>query len=63
LRAIARKALTLEMGARGLRSILEKIMLELMFEIPSLSTIRECIVSEEVILHDAEPILLYEKAS
>ncbi len=63
LRAIARKALALEMGARGLRSILEKIMLELMFEIPSLSTIRECIVSEEVILHDAEPILLYEKAS
>lgn len=63
LRAIARKALDLEMGARGLRSVLEKIMLELMFEVPSLSTIRECIVSEEVILHDAEPILLYEKAS
>ena len=63
LRAIARKALDLEMGARGLRSVLEKIMLELMFEVPSLSTIRECIVSEEVILHDAAPILLYEKAS
>jgi ATP-dependent Clp protease ATP-binding subunit ClpX len=63
LRAIARKALELDMGARGLRSILEQIMLDLMFEIPSQSTIRECIVSEDVILHNAEPILLYEKAS
>ena len=63
LRAIAQKALELKMGARGLRSILEQIMLDLMFEIPSQSTIRECIVSEEVILHNAEPIMLYEKAS
>lgn len=63
LRAIARKALELEMGARGLRSVLEQIMLDLMFEIPSQSTIRECIVSEDVILHNADPILLYEKAS
>ncbi len=63
LRAIARKAIDMDMGARGLRSVLEKIMLDLMFEIPSLSTIRECIVSDEVILHNADPILLYEKAS
>ena len=63
LRAIAQKALELDMGARGLRSILEQFMLDLMFEIPSQSTIRECIVSEDVILHHAEPIMLYEKAS
>jgi ATP-dependent Clp protease ATP-binding subunit ClpX len=63
LKAIAKKAIELEMGARGLRSILEKIMLELMFDVPSQSTIRECIVSEDVILHNADPILLYEKAS
>ncbi len=63
VKAIAQKALTLEMGARGLRSILERLMLDLMFEVPSMSTIRECIVSEEMILHDAEPIVLYEKAS
>lgn len=63
LKAIAKKALELEMGARGLRSILEKIMLNLMFELPSQSTIRECIVSEDVILRSGEPILLYEKAS
>ncbi len=63
LRAIAEKAIELEMGARGLRSVLETIMLDLMFEIPSQTTITECIVSEEVILSKAEPILLYEKAS
>jgi ATP-dependent Clp protease ATP-binding subunit ClpX len=63
LHAIAKKALELEMGARGLRSILERIMLNLMFEVPSQSTIRECIVSEDTILHQGEPILLYEKAS
>ncbi len=63
LHAIAREAVGLEMGARGLRSVLEKIMLDLMFEIPSQSTIRECIVSEDVITNQGEPILLYEKAS
>ncbi len=63
VKAIAQKALGLEMGARGLRSILERLMLDMMFDVPSMSTIRECIVSEEMILHDAEPIVLYEKAS
>jgi len=63
LKAIAQKAATMDMGARGLRSVLEEIMLDLMFEIPSQTTIRECIVSEDVIAHNAEPILLYEKAS
>jgi len=63
LRAIAQEALRLEIGARGLRSVLESIMLDLMFEVPSMPTIRECVVSEDVILHGAEPILLYEKAS
>jgi ATP-dependent Clp protease ATP-binding subunit ClpX len=63
LEAIAEEALKLKMGARGLRSVMETIMLDLMFEIPSQSTIKECIVSEDVILHGAEPILLYEKAS
>jgi ATP-dependent Clp protease ATP-binding subunit ClpX len=63
LQAIARRAMKLEIGARGLRSVMESLMLDLMFEVPSMPTIRECIVSEDVILHDAEPILLYEKAS
>ncbi len=67
LKAVAKKALEVEMGARGLRSVLEKIMLNLMFEIPSQSTIRECIVTEDVILHSddprGKPVLVYEKAS
>lgn len=63
LEAIAEQALELKMGARGLRSVMEKIMLDLMFEIPSQSTIRECIISEDVVAQNAEPILLYEKAS
>jgi ATP-dependent Clp protease ATP-binding subunit ClpX len=63
LHAIAKKAMKLEIGARGLRSVMESLMLDLMFEVPSMPTIRECVVSEDVILHDAEPILLYEKAS
>ena len=63
LKVIAQQALNLEMGARGLRSILEDVMLDIMFEVPSMATIRECIVSEDVILHEAEPILLYEKDS
>ena len=63
LQAIARQAMKLEIGARGLRSVMESLMLDLMFEVPSMPTIKECIVSEDVILHDAEPILLYEKAS
>jgi len=63
LEAIAEKAIELKMGARGLRSVMEKIMLDLMFELPSQSTIRECIISEDVVAQSAEPILLYEKAS
>ncbi|PIE34073.1 ATP-dependent Clp protease ATP-binding subunit ClpX [candidate division KSB3 bacterium] len=63
LRAIAEEASKLDMGARGLRSVLENIMLDIMFDIPSQTTIRECIVSEDVIANKADPILLYEKAS
>jgi ATP-dependent Clp protease ATP-binding subunit ClpX len=63
LEVIAEEAVKLNIGARGLRSVMENIMLGLMFEIPSQSLIRECIISEDVILHNADPILLYEKAS
>jgi ATP-dependent Clp protease ATP-binding subunit ClpX len=63
LEAIAHKALDLKVGARGLRSVMERLMLDLMFEIPSQSTIRECIISEDMIMENAEPIFVYEKAS
>ena len=61
LMAIAKEALKRKSGARGLRAIMENIMLEVMYEIPSQSNIRECIISEEVVLHNEGPILLYEK--
>ena len=61
LMAIAKEAIKRKSGARGLRAIMENIMLDVMYEIPSQSNIRECIVSEEVILRHENPILLYEK--
>jgi ATP-dependent Clp protease ATP-binding subunit ClpX len=59
--AIAREALKRKTGARGLRSILESIMLELMYELPSQPNIREVIIGEETILKKEKPIVLYEK--
>jgi ATP-dependent Clp protease ATP-binding subunit ClpX len=61
LMAIAKDAIKRKSGARGLRAIMENIMLDVMYEIPSQPNIRECIVSEEVVLHHESPILLYEK--
>jgi len=61
LMAIAKEALKRKSGARGLRSIMENIMLDVMYEIPSQTNIRECIISEEVVLNRESPILLYEK--
>lgn len=60
LRAVAREALKRKSGARGLRSILENIMLDLMYEIPSRSNIRECIITEEAVLQKGPPLLIYE---
>jgi ATP-dependent Clp protease ATP-binding subunit ClpX len=59
--AIAKEAIKRKSGARGLRAIMENTMLDVMYEIPSQSNIRECIISEEVVIHHESPILLYEK--
>jgi ATP-dependent Clp protease ATP-binding subunit ClpX len=61
LMSIAKEAVKRKSGARGLRSILENIMLDVMYEIPSQTNVRECIISEEVVVHRENPILLYEK--
>ena len=60
LKAVAREAMTRNSGARGLRSILENIMLDIMYEIPSQPDIRECVISEEVVIAKEAPLLLYE---
>jgi ATP-dependent Clp protease ATP-binding subunit ClpX len=60
LQAVAREAMKRNSGARGLRSILENIMLDIMYEIPSQPDIRECVISEEVVTTRDLPLLLYE---
>lgn len=60
LDAIAQQAIKYDTGARGLRSILEEAMLDLMFEIPSRSDVREVIITPGVILNKEEPIIVYE---
>jgi ATP-dependent Clp protease ATP-binding subunit ClpX len=61
IRAVAQEAIKRKSGARGLRSILENVMLDVMYEIPSQSNIKECIISDEVIFNKESPIILYEK--
>jgi ATP-dependent Clp protease ATP-binding subunit ClpX len=59
LTAIARKAIARKTGARGLRSIIESAMMNVMFDIPSRGDISKCVVTREVIEASAEPILIY----
>jgi ATP-dependent Clp protease ATP-binding subunit ClpX len=61
LLAIAKEALKRKSGARGLRSILESIMLEIMYEVPSQSNIQECIINEDTITRKEKPIVIYAK--
>jgi ATP-dependent Clp protease ATP-binding subunit ClpX len=61
LTAIAREALKRKSGARGLRAIMENIMLDVMYDIPSQPNIKEVLISEEVVLRNAQPIILYQK--
>ena len=61
LTAIAKKAIMRKTGARGLRAILEDVMLNVMYDVPSQPGVRECVVNDEVISGAAEPLLIYEK--
>ncbi|WP_440223477.1 ATP-dependent Clp protease ATP-binding subunit ClpX [Dokdonella sp. MW10] len=60
LSAVAHKALTRKTGARGLRTILEQVLLETMFELPSLEHVSKVVVDEAVINGQAEPYLIYQ---
>ena len=59
LRAIARKAIKRKTGARGLRSIMENILLESMYELPSLESVEEIMISGEVVEGRAKPLYIY----
>ena len=60
LNVIAQKAIDRKTGARGLRSILEEILLDSMFELPAMSGVSEVVVNEEAVLGNSEPLLIYE---
>ncbi len=60
LQSIAAKALKRKSGARGLRSVLEEAMLDVMFEIPSEENATECVINEQVIVNGEYPVILYE---
>ena len=61
LNTVAREALKRKSGARGLQSILENIMLDIMYEIPSKGNVSECLINDEVIAKGEGAILVYEK--
>jgi len=61
LSAIAKKTVNRKSGARGLRAILEEIMLDVMYEIPSQKGIKECLITEETVVKKDKPLLIYEK--
>jgi len=59
-KAIAKEAFTRKTGARGLRAILEEVMLDVMYEVPSQTNITECVITDDVINNKGKPILTYE---
>ena len=58
--AVAKEAINRKSGARGLRAILEDVMLDIMYDIPSQENVKECVVSKDVILKREKPLILYE---
>lgn len=63
LTAIARKAQKRKSGARGLRSVMEEAMLDVMYDLPSKKNVQECVISEQVITSGDYPVILYENVS
>ncbi|MBS0002069.1 MAG: ATP-dependent Clp protease ATP-binding subunit ClpX [Thioalkalivibrio sp.] len=63
LGAIARKAMARKTGARGLRSIMENILLDTMYDLPSMENVSKVVIDEAVIRGDADPYLIYENAN
>ncbi|MBY6153537.1 ATP-dependent Clp protease ATP-binding subunit ClpX [Vannielia litorea] len=63
LRAIAKRAIERKTGARGLRSIMEDILLDTMFDLPGMSEVDEVVVNEEAVTSDAQPLFIYSEDS
>lgn len=60
LKKMAEKAMERKTGARGLRSILEQVLLETMYDLPSLEDVSKVVIDETVVLGDSEPLLIFE---
>ena len=60
LKAIAQQAIKRKSGARGLRTVMEQAMLDIMYELPSKENVRECVISEQVVLNGDYPVILYD---
>jgi len=63
LTAIAAKAMSRKTGARGLRSIVEQVLLETMYDLPSIEGVVKCVIDDSVIKGESDPILMYENQS
>ena len=61
LRAIASKSMQRKTGARGLRTIMESIMMDIMYRLPSMKDIKECVVNKAVVEEGADPLLFYDE--
>ena len=61
--AIAKEALKRKTGARGLRSILENAMLDIMYEIPTKTMVKEVVINDDVIYNREKPIIVYENVA
>ena len=61
LSAVSTEALKRKSGARGLRAIMETSMLDIMYTLPSIENVKECVIGEDVVLNNEAPILLYEQ--
>jgi ATP-dependent Clp protease ATP-binding subunit ClpX len=60
LKAAAQEAIGRKSGARGLRTILEDCLLDIMYELPSLENVKECVIDKDVVLKKGKPFLIYE---
>ncbi len=61
MQAIAKEAVQRNVGARGLRIIMEELMLDLMYSIPSQRDVKECVITEEVVRNQVEPMVIYQQ--
>ena len=60
LRAIARKALERKTGARGLRSIMENLLLDVMYNLPTEQNVTKVVIDENTVTKDSKPLLIYQ---